>query len=443
MSKFYQSSILLLSEAIWIYYLIALFMLVEWNNVVFIPVLWWIIAGISGYIINLLIARKFNYIYVLMTNGFILIALIVLNWNSAVPKGAWVLGICLSIAVSYLFIRSASFVYNKTTRMQMLQKFEFNIFIYLIFLVLFSFNGWVYETFHILFLSVIFASLLGLLFTLEQKEQSLNKHEIDIYKVGNISKFIVVVSGLFLIIIGMSSLLFFPIVRNKLQDAGFAAWHGLLWVLQLIGDFFIWILSFFDSPEHEGEVPGMMQDEAFIMDDIGEEIAFSLPLPWIFGSIGIIVMIIIFLLIARYLKLWQPPSKNQVSPPFKTSSFALFIEACKRLIAWLRIKLRSSFQRFYIHNVYWYFFRLQQWGKKKGLPRQNSETSQQYIDKIIDAIQDRETTLTQSEKKQLINELHQLNRDYYAIYYGRKEIRNTDTYKQLLRKIKAIQIKSL
>lgn len=319
MKNFIKSAIVLLSEAIWIYFVIALFASVEWDQAIFVPALWWLIAGIAGYTVNRLIGGKLHYIFVLLINIIAVTFIVIQNWMLAVPEGSWFFGIVLSLAVGFVYVRGASFVYKETTRMQMMQRFEFNIFIYLFLMFIFSANNWTNELFHVVFFSAIFGSLAGMILTLDSTEAPEEDERVEVRKVGDPRGFITVISVVFLSVIVVAALLFMPYVREKLQQFTLAGMNGVFWVFRQIGNFFAWIFSLFELPEQEGTPPEMAPQEQIAIDEVQEETVLSLPVEWIITIAAALICIVLLFIFGRFLKNRQPIRRPR--PAVKSSKF--------------------------------------------------------------------------------------------------------------------------
>ena len=117
----------------------------------------------------------------------------------------------------------------------------------------------------------------------------------------------------------------------------------------------------------------------------------------------------------------------------------------------LKLKWLMRFPRFYKHPIYWYYYRLQGWGKKNGIPCFNNETSLDYVKKIMKHIpEERQMFTIKHESYDCYALLHRLNQDYQALYYGSEEekapaveVASTNEYKLLLYYLKSIRLKKL
>ena len=103
-----------------------MFTSIEMDKAVFVNAIWWLVAGILGYVFNMIFAGRVHYL-VLVGGNVLLLGLIIIQNMKSVVEGSWVFGLVLGIAVSFIFIRSGSFVYREPTRLQILHRFEGNI----------------------------------------------------------------------------------------------------------------------------------------------------------------------------------------------------------------------------------------------------------------------------------------------------------------------------
>ncbi len=442
MKQFIASAIVLFSESIWIYFVFGLFMSAEWNEPIFVHAVWWLVAGIAGYLINCLFGGKVHYIMTLSLNVFFVIVLIIQNWKASVPEGSWLAGIFFSIAVMYVYVRSASFVYKAATRMQMLQRFECNVFIYVALLFIFTFNNWVNDYFHLAFLGAIFSTLLGMILTLDIHEEiEVENKQIDVQRVGNPSGFIAVITVLFSSVVVISSILFLPAVRDKLQQFAFFGMSGVSWFVHHIWKFFAWLFSLFGTPDVKGTLPEAGPDTPIDMGDMQEEIGL-LPIGWIFVGIGMVVVFLLLFLFGYFLKNWRPPEigmRKRVIHSTNRPNWNGIWEKIIHIFAAGKKMFRKRFARFYKQEVYWNFQQVQTWGKKHGISRGPTETNDEFIDRVIQQMEI--VPGSEQEKEQLAQGLRELSADYQAAYYGNKNI--DGNYNFLVKQLKNIHVKKV
>jgi len=420
MKQSIRSLIVLFCEAIWIYFVLMLFLSAEYDEAIFVNAFWWVVAGLAGYGLNRLIAAKVNYVFSIVINGLVVAFFIVKNWQVGVPEGALVAGVFISVAVFYVYVRGASLVYKAPTRMHMLQRFEFTIFIYIALLLLFSFRNWDTELFHLLFLGAIFATLFGLILSLDAHEDAGTKRGVHILKVGNPRGLLGVIISLFIAVIALCAILFLPVVRDKLQHYAFAGIGAVMWALRQIGSFIEWLLGKADMSESGEPAPEMEIEEGLAMEEMAEEVGLSLPVEWIVGGLGLIALIIIVLIFGRFLKHWKPDIRvEEKGPKAEKAGWKSFMAWCRKLVARTAVFFRTKFARFYKKKLYWHFMQVERWGAKKGFVRNASDTPKEYVDRIIAALC--EMDIEAEEREKMAAGLRTLKRDYVAAYYGKKE----------------------
>ena len=444
MQRFIKAAIVLFSESIWVYFTLSLFISIEKNETIFVHAMWWFVAGLISYFFNRIIAGKVHYGIILFVNGVLMMFLIYFNWQAAISKAAWGIGIIISIALGFVFVRSAILVYKEPTRLLMLQRFEINIFIYIVIGVIFFLKNWENVFFHPFFLIAIFASLFGMTLTLESHEQTHGKKDVETYRAGNSRGFLSIISLLFTSVIVVCSVMFLPIVREKLQEATFIGLQGITWFFQHVGNFLKWIFSLLDSPESRETLPDMEPEGSISVEEMTEETMISIPYLWIFSILGIILLFILIWIFSRFLKGWRPHTdlerKNIVR---KHSIWNVFWQKWVTLLRKWKGTWRAKFSRFYLHEVYWYFTQVRKWGEKNRLLQRKFETTKEYLNKVIQSFEENDIfDLSAEEKKQIIHQLQTLNDDYQAVYYGNKERVPSHNYKQLLDQLHKLSFKN-
>ncbi|MEI3605067.1 hypothetical protein SPD48_05140 [Pseudogracilibacillus sp. SE30717A] len=441
MKQFIASAVVLFSESVWIYFLFGLFMSVEWNEPTFVNAIWWVVAGVLGFLINRLVAGNTHYVLALVINALVLLFIVIQNWKAAVPEGSWVAGIFFSIAVLFLYVRSASFVYKSATRMHMLQRFEFSIFIYLALLFIFTFNDWINEYFHPAFLAANFSTLLGMILTLDTDMKTGENKQVDVYKAGNPGGFITVISLLFTSVVVISSALFLPAVREKLQQITYLCMNGVSWIFSRIWQFISWVFGLFEPSEIDGTLPEAEPQTPIEMGEMQEEIT-SLPIGWLFVGISVLIVILVLVILGYFLKNWRPSEQvSRLSNRRNKNRFnwRMIQQKIWQFIQRLKMRYRARFARFYKQEVFWYFNQVLLWGKKHGITRDTSETSEQFIEKLIERLEI--VQVSEHEKKQVIQELREITHHYQAAYYGNKNV--SGDYTGLLNRLKSLKMKKV
>ena len=102
------------------------------------------------------------------------------------------------------------------------------------------------------------------------------------------------------------------------------------------------------------------------------------------------------------------------------------------------------FPYYYHKPVYWYYQQILNWGKKNKIPKNPSETSQEYLIKIINKLPNNEKSFMHKDKPYNLEKLLiRLNKDYQASYYGDQENISGESiaeYRILLDYMKRIRI---
>lgn len=435
--------IILFSEAAWIYYVIAIFTSIKWNDHFFFSPWWIIISAVAGFVINSVAVGRVHAVFVFLANIFAVGFILFQNWFEVVPDGAWGFGISLSIGISILYIRSANFILKAPTREQMLRHFEGNIILYVTFLWILMANSWVDEFFHMIFLGAIFISLLGMILTLKSQETS-QDDQIEIQKVGQSGWFSIVI-GTMLGIISLICLLFFlPFVRDGLIAIAMQSFDFIKMVGLSLTSFLKWLLSLLPDSNIEGTIPGIEPNQSMIRQGNVEEELFELPIIWIFGGIALIIIVICIFVISRLLK------KFQLNKAAKVQRIAVIREpwwmSVKERIKTLYLSVyhwwRMRFRYNYHYPVYWYFHKVQVWGKRNGLTRLKQETSKEYITRLSASIPEHAEHFHYEDQSYYLSHLlFSLHADFQAAYYGQVVSNNESEHKILVRQIKKLRLK--
>lgn len=440
MRKLAKTFIVLFSEFIWIYYIIPFFTKVKWGDLYFVDFSWWILAIVSGYVINRIFAGKIHYIALIILNIGVLLLIIIQNWLLVLPRDSIIYGVSINIALVFFYLRSANLVFKEPSRMHMLLHFEWNVIIYILLSWVFSDQ----EIFHVSFLFAIFISLIGMVFTLEQYGEEKSNVEVEVQKVGNAGWFSAMIALLIAIVTFSSFLLFLPSLRHMLLSLGESSIIGLKWLWNQVISFLIWLSQFL--PETE-TTPMILEEQnnLQINEEIPEEMIVSVPIEWLIAGaviVGLIIVSFIVWLATRFLKRWKPPKIKKVERKFiyENSWWKQLLKQFRQLFYRLLIKWRKLFSRYYKEKIYWYFEQIERWGKKNGIVRTKSETSKEFIGKIIHYIHEQQT-INREAKVELINGLRMMNEHYQATYYGSLRGFSELEYKRLIKQLKELKIK--
>lgn len=442
--RIYLSSIMMFCEIIWIYYAIVMFSSIEWDHQYFFDLTWFVLAGVMGYAINTLLDNNINNVVMLLLNILIMGLLIVKNWTSVVPTGSSGFGVGVSIGLSLIYIRSTRLIQRLPVRGEVLRHFEGNILFYIIFAVVFTVNKWSDSTFHLFFMFAILNSLMAMVLTLQNLEDVGGNSIIEIMKVGRPGWFAGAASMVLISIPVLSLLLLLPSVNKVLYILGIRVVQSLKWMALKIYWLFVWFLGLFPNSgtKVSGGIPPERQN---ISSNAMENTFTSLPYMWL-----IIVIAILFIVVSIwYLK--KVINSRQHPKTMKPKHIVIYYESWwiilkRKLISLLKsLKLRylMNFSGFYYQPIYWYYHQVLRWGKKNGLTKLKSETSQEYIKKIISNLPEEETNFSQKNRYYHLPELlKRLNKDYQATYYGFEiEISEEPEYKLLINHLKHIRLK--
>lgn len=434
--------ILLYSGALWMVYTIIFFTGNERGATPVFDLKWWLIACLAGYVLNLLFAGRVQYAVMVCVNVFVLTALLILNWKSNMPELTLGLGITLSIAVSVLYMRSANFIYKEPSRTQMMGHFEGNIVLYVIFVLLFSFSDWFHGTalFHTLFLLAIFISLVGMIINLQSDEINDGREETEIQKVGQSGWFVGVV------VLFLSSLLLFclllliPSLRSGLFAVTSALLSGAKWLGTSVMNAIVFLFSLFPEINGANEMPPPSGEQSNISGGESEEIPFTIPMEWMFVLVGAVAVLVITVwIITKWLKNKQTPQPLKLqslrvarNPWWKTVTERLAAFYHKMVLRW-----KMRFPQFYHFPIYWHYHQLEKWGRKNGIIRLKHETSKEFIEKVIDYLEDDSFNLSAESKEYDVKKLlHQLNHTYQSTYYGSNNGNTVNEFRPLFNYLK-------
>lgn len=434
-----KTFIVLFSEVIWIYYCLVLFTSIESNQLAFFDITWWIVAAIIGYAFNLVAGKLSIRLLQVIGNIVFLVFLIIQNWRAVNPEDTLFFGFVVSIAVSFVYIRSTSLLSHPPKRLNILQRFEGNIIFYIIFAVPFTVNQWINETFHLLFIFAIFLSLMGMILTLNSEEQG-NNH-LEVRKVGQSSWFTGVFSALLVSISLISLLLLLSPVHRGLYAIIMSFWGGVKYLGRILLHFFNWLFSLFPTAEMDGTLPEMEPGQPIVAPENMEEMLVTAP-SWLLWVVGLILFACAIWFLSKLMKIRRTglamEAKNLII--IKNSWWKNIRKKWIAYLEFLILKWRIRFSRFYHHSIYWYYHKVQRWGMKNGIPHNKHETSREYIMKLIKQIPETENVFTYNNKNYRISDLLiNLNEDYQATYYGTKADASTEEYKLLLNYLKNIK----
>ncbi|WP_284035574.1 hypothetical protein [Neobacillus sp. 114] len=430
-----NSFIVVFSEGIWIYYTIVLFTSLEWNKFVSFSAAWWWIAGIAGYFLNVFLSKR-TFLVGVMANLLFMGIVLYQNWKTiSVPDGAWFFGLAISIAAGFIWIRIAGLYDKKPKRRDMLRCFEVNIILYLVFAFTYMKKGWEVDALHVSFILAIAISLIGMILSLQSHAQDDEGYSADIRKVGHAGPLTSLLIAALVSIPFFSLVLLLPGVNKAVISVGVRFWEGLKWAGSIAARFILWVVGLFPG-SHIGKMEILEPRKDVMAHDAVKETVSSFSTIWLIVGIAVVLSAVFMFVLVKVLKNKQTISgmKPKQVVISKESWWGNFKRKLWALMNNVKVNWRKRFPHFYYDSVYWYYYQLQRWGKKNGFPVHKTETSQEYINRIIKEIPPDKTVLEYEGKKYGVkNLLEKLNQDYQAAYYGGVPSEAQEEYRILLK----------
>lgn len=422
------------SEVLWLYYGILLFASVEFGYEVKLPIIWWALAVIASYALNIGLWRTKNIAFIVVGNVGMISFILYQNWLVTMKEGSLFLVLFVSLALLFLYGRGISFIFKAPTRKAMLHRFEGNVIFYALFALVFLPNGWGSHVFHLSYWSAIALSLIGMLLSLENGQEEKQDH-VDVYKVGQVRAFVTVMSALFFGVIVISSSLLMPNVREMLVDLGTRGFQLIIAIAHRFFQMLASVIALFPSQDAEGELRVPPPSES-VPSRVSEEMGgFTFPVEWLIVGAIAIVFLLTFVFFVRMWQSWRSITlkEKRTFLVTKTPWHALAVKSIITFIKKWKRYWRMRFIRYYKHPVYWYYVQVERWGRKNGMKRLPTETVNEYLRKV-------EHVIDCDENKEIIPLLRQLSIDYEAVYYGNVSI-DVDEYRHLLKRLKRCDVK--
>ena len=416
-----KSFIVLYSESIWLYSAIVLFSDNRWSQGPAADLRWWLAAAIAGYGLCALLASRVHYAILMLAGAPVLALLLFLNGREIAADSVWMFKWSAAVAVVFVFVRSASFIFRRPGRMNMLGRFEGNVILYPIFLLAYAAKGWPADTLHLMFLPALIATLTGMTLTLDGSGDGDPRDRAEVRTAGRAGWFPGVIA-LLAAGIGLVSLtLLLPAVRGGLRAAALAVWEALVKIWLAALRLFELLLSLLPEPE-PGELefpPGETLPE---LPPGGEEALPEIPPEWIVGLLTVLAAAAGTAAIALFLKHFRPLKAPGPSSGVKRQSppLSLLLEWLKARLKALARRWRMRFPRYFRLEVFWLFWRVQAWAKKNGLPRLKCETPGEFAEKVIAGLHAGQNGAVRAEAfaGDIPDRLRLLAEDYQAAYYG-------------------------
>ncbi|MEL7565682.1 MAG: hypothetical protein AAGU27_12440 [Dehalobacterium sp.] len=446
--ELFKTFVMTLSEILWVYYTIVMFTSAEWEQPAFFDLTWFIAAGVMGYGVNAIFAKRINYLPLFAVNVLVLGFMILENWRRIVPPGAWGFGLAVSIGLSFIFLRSVRLAFHHPVRLEILHCFEGNIIGYSFFVLIFTANKWPNQMFHLLFMCAIVSSLLGMILTLQNHEEAEDNQKTKIIKVGQSGWFAGTAAALLILVPLFSLALFLPSVNRALYLTGMSVWNGAKWLAVNIGgiiaNLILWFFGLFPETPMGPVEPVLYtfeQPKGTEPNAMGN--VHPLLIKGIIAVGAVLIVLLVIFFFCRLIKNMQfsPSLKPKQIIVTRESWWEHFKKNIKSFLRSLNLKWRMGFLHFYYHPVYWYYHQVLRWGKKKGFPKGKSETSKEYVERIIGYISEEESSFHfKDQNYQLPELLLRLNKDYQAAYYGGKtEINDQAEYQILINHLQKVQ----
>lgn len=417
--QIYKSFIMIFSETIWIYYLIAMFTSINLNRAVFFDLTWWLAAGATGYTLNAMLARKRWRVLLFIANITVLGFLILQDWRDIVPQGAWEFGIAVSIGLVLIFVRSAGLVYKQPRRTEMLQRFEGNVIYYIIFAVVFTLKNWVNETFHLFFIFAIIMSLIGMILTGQSEQETEESERIEILKVGK-SVWMIKATILLLICIPLISLiLLIPSINLTLMNLGVSVVGALKWIVFKMLNFFKWLISLTPITEIKS-IPSPLHSITIKPIETMVKPSSSVHYQAIITGIAVVTTMIAIWNFHKIINKRNVLNSTKIVSVeiIKESLWLLLKKRLNYYLHYINMRWHTCFPYYYDNLIYWYYHKLLRWGQKNGVPKLKTETSQEYARKIIEYIPKEERNfIYKSENYDLSELISKLNKNYQASFW--------------------------
>jgi hypothetical protein len=434
-----KSGIALYTEGLWLYFGLALIAKLEWDITATNP-LWWILAAIGGFVTCVLLGNhRRNPLWSFTANSIVLIGILIYHLKH-IPDGYGSYAIAASISISVLYIRSCVLFFVKLTRLQMLLRFEGNLVFYLLFVIIQQFNPFTTPIIHLCFIFAIMFSLVGMVLTLQSKENTSETMETRV--VGETRWLSVVIIGCFMFSFIVAALLLLPFVRSGLMATITAIWHAVVGLGAIMDTAVRWFFSLFPTSEGNLVIRNPAAEQLSQRQGL-EQAKVGLPLFWIKLALGIAGLIGLWF-VGQWLKRYKPAPLPNIQKTGIRSHFtwqgiwnwlASIIEG-----RWAQI--RKRFPGYFALPIYSQYDWLIRWAKKNGMDRMPGETPKQFANRLGEMIERHEKEFMYTEKTYHIKAyVEQLGHAYSAAYYSDGRHIANDEFQPLIRYLKMLRIK--
>ena len=428
-----KSLIVVYSEAIWIYFGLALYAKIEWD-ITQLPLPYaWISACFLGYAGQFLLTRwvrntKLKYLFTLVP----LFILITFNWHwfSAYDRGY---GLAFLLTCVFLYLRSAYYFLKEPTRAQMLLRFEGNVLWYILFVLILKVHPNLETLIHIPFMVGILFSLAGMTLTLHP--ESGQKEAIKTKMVGNSWGLL----GVVIVVLALGSLLSLLLLVNQVRTGVvtivFGTWEGVGALGDLVLKAMIWLLSLTSPPEANSELLQQSVPPSLSVTEAEAVAYIEMPLFWLFLSIAVLAIFAILYFLPKIVPKMASNQRVEVeilSGGPRKSFWLLLWQRIKSMLESYIFRWRRNFPGFYLFRVYWDFYLLQKWCGKLGFSRLPHETPLDYGQRLINEYQLPEDFNYKGENYNLRHSVLELVQYYGFVYYGGERVGEERDFEPLM-----------
>lgn len=431
------------SECLWIYCAIVLFTGVEWGRSAFYDALPMAAAAVLGYGVTGIFVKSEQRAWQTPVNGLLLAGFAAGNWMRVVPRGAWGFGLAATAGIVFAYVRSAVFALEGAERQNLLRCFEGNVVFYVLFALVFTVKGWMGGTLHLMYVTAIAASLMGMILALQDQEISGGGTSVRVVKAGRPGWFAGILAGLLVLIpLAVLALVFLP-TREILAWLGDALGSWLKGAADAAGAFVHWIRSLLPAVEMD---PSVVQppDPVGLASGAPARAGGALPWRWMAAAgLGLLSLAAVRGLSALSR---SRTLKNRIQGIREGHDRKIWWKrlaaGLKSGLATLLLNFRRRFSRSYRHRIYWHHRQVLEWGRRNGFPKSDSETSREYAKRLSGRIPREEDGFAHEGRRYLCSDLlERIARDFQAVYYGREGAsRESGVYDALVRRLKDLRL---
>lgn len=421
-----RSGIVLFCEAVWLYYAFYFLVNIQWTLAVSPQLFAWFLPAVIAYGINYgLASRNITVIWLFLINVGLLSGCLLAHWT-AMYSGHVAYTLALSLAISYLYLRSCMFVFKEPTRLQMVLRFEGNIIYYALFILFTYTQAAVSIHVHLLFFLSVFLSLIGITLSLAGGEE---EKDVETRAVGKAGFLPVLMMGMLLLGMLFSFILLSPSVRQGLWGLSTSVWSAVTWLVSVILKGLIWLFSLLPEPEPgEQQLPDAGASFT-IPQEIGQMQA-ELPLFGILVVLAILFILAMLWLFSYFLNQWKRPISSRnirrirlARTPFWRAVWLFLLTLIKRM----QYNWKRRNPSFFKLPIYWQFYQLTRWAKRQGIIRTDAETPQEFISRLLQEVPIRE---------ELHAPLHKLGESYASSYYSDGKCVGAEDFRHVLTELK-------